>query len=69
MLMTFFFKHLNDWYMFQLAPLESCESDEELRYEAEMTLACLAQTLLQPGMIPLVLSSLQQVRMISSMHY
>eukprot|EP00057_Strongylocentrotus_purpuratus_P019391 XP_011673865.1 PREDICTED: proteasome activator complex subunit 4 isoform X2 [Strongylocentrotus purpuratus] len=48
-------------YLPLFAPLESCESDEELRYEAEMTLACLAQTLLQPGMIPLVLSSLQQI--------
>ncbi|XP_072167902.1 proteasome activator complex subunit 4-like [Diadema setosum] len=48
-------------YLPLLAPLESCESDEELRFEAEVTLACLAQALLQSEMMPQIFSSLQQI--------
>ena len=47
--------------LLQVAPLESFESDEELRREAELTLACLAQTFLQPDVVPHVLAAVQQV--------
>ena len=46
----------------QLAPLEGFESDEELSLLAKVLMAYMAQALLQPETIPIVLGSLQQVR-------
>ncbi|XP_071784078.1 proteasome activator complex subunit 4-like [Asterias amurensis] len=44
-----------------LAPLEGFESDEELSLLAKVLMAYMAQALLQPETIPIVLGSLQQI--------
>ncbi|XP_078000645.1 proteasome activator complex subunit 4-like [Glandiceps talaboti] len=58
--------------LFQLlpvfAPMESCETDDELRQDGQVTLACMAQALLQPEVIPVALDSMKQIASGSSWH-
>ena len=50
----------------QLCMLESENKDDELRYDAIMTLACMAQALLAPDIIPDILETINEVRCLPS---
>ncbi|XP_070577632.1 proteasome activator complex subunit 4-like isoform X2 [Ptychodera flava] len=50
------------------APLESCETDDELQQEAQVTLACMAQALLQPDVLPIALKTIREIASGRSWH-
>ncbi|XP_077865747.1 proteasome activator complex subunit 4-like [Saccoglossus kowalevskii] len=58
--------------LFQLlpvfVPMESCETDDESRQEGQVTLACMAQALLQPDVVPAALQAIKQIASSSSWH-
>ena len=46
----------------QICALSSERQDDELKYDCRVTLACMAQAMLPPDVIPVLLSTISQVR-------